>query len=66
MVCSSKQGCNIIVTDGAIFVHVEMFEHVHGGLMGVQVVVLPLVDELVTHDATTPWKKMRRCAECWF
>lgn len=54
MVYSSKEGCNIIMTDGAISVHVEMFEHVHGGLMGVQVIVLPLVDELVTHDATTP------------
>lgn len=64
MVCSSKEGCNIIMTDGAISVHVEMFEHVHGGLMGVQVIVLPLVDKLVTHDATTPWKKVRRYTEC--
>lgn len=35
MVCSSKEGCNIIMIDGVIFVYVEMFEYVYGGLMGV-------------------------------
>ena len=57
MVSGSKQCLNIIVTDSTAFVHVEVFEHVHGGLVGVQVVVLPLVDKFVTHDTPTSWNK---------
>lgn len=64
MVCSSKEGCNIIMIDGIIFVYVKMFEYVYGGLMGVQVIVLLLVDEFVIYDVIIFWKKVRGYIEC--
>lgn len=50
--------------DGVIFVYVEMFEYVYGGLMGVQVIVLLLVDEFVIYDVIIFWKKVRGYIEC--
>lgn len=50
--------------DGVIFVYVEMFEYVYGGLMGVQVIVLLLVDEFVIYDVIIFWKKVRCYIEC--